>query len=330
MPNGPHHIVIGIVYNNSRDRILISRRDVDSHQGRLWEFPGGKVRQGESEWQALTRELLEEVNISANRGHRLVQITHEYPDVKLLLDVWMIDEWSGQYADNEGQLAEFVSYQELISRQFPPANAKVLRLIHLPFLYLITPDLIRYDEDFLRMITRMIDSGLALIQFRSKKSPPNEQYSLVQRLIEICNNGNCELLFNGTADEALKLGTHGVHLTSEKLMQLDSRPLPDNCLVAASCHNETEMMHACNIGLDFCVLGSVYDSNTEPFKSGMGWEQFQSLIMKSTIPVYALGGMNVSDLDIVQQHGAHGVAMIKGVWDNNDPLAVVRSLSRQS
>ncbi len=330
MPNGPHHIVVGIVYNSFRDRILITRRDLGAHQGGLWEFPGGKVRQRESEWQALTRELIEEVNISASRGHRLVRFIHEYPDVKLLLDVWMIDEWSGQYASNDGQLVEFVTYQELMSREFPPANAKILRLIHLPLLYLITPDLIRYDEEFLRMITRMIDSGLTLIQFRSKKAPLDEQYSLVQRLIKICNNGNCELLFNGTAEKALELGTHGVHLPGEKLMQLDNRPLPENCLVAASCHNETELMHACKIGIDFCVLGSVYDSNTEPFKSGMGWEQFQSLVMKSTIPVYALGGINVSDLGIAQQHGAHGVAMIKGVWNNSDPLSAVRNLSRQS
>ena len=330
MPDCPQQIVVGIVHNNTRDRILITRRDVKAHQGGLWEFPGGKVKEGESGWQALTRELLEEVNISARRGHRLVCYNYDYPDINLLLDVWMIDEWSGQLTGNEGQLVEFVSIKEIMSREFLSANGKVLSLIHLPFLYLITPDLDRYDDEFLRVITKLIDNDLAMLQFRSRKAPLDDQYNLVQRLIGVCNNRNCKLLFNGTAEEAQKLGAHGVHLTSEKLLYLHKRPLPGNYWVAASCHNETELMHACNIGIDFCVLGSIHDHTGQIFKSGMGWEKFQSLAMKSTIPVYALGGISIGDIETAQKLGAHGVAMIRGVWDSNDPLAVIRSLYRRS
>ena len=53
------HVAVGVIYN-SQGQILIARRHDDAHQGGLWEFPGGKVEQGETVCDALARELHEE------------------------------------------------------------------------------------------------------------------------------------------------------------------------------------------------------------------------------------------------------------------------------
>ena len=61
------HVAVGVVLDDDR-RVLITRRATDSHQGGLWEFPGGKVEAGESAPQALQREILEELGIGIEVG----------------------------------------------------------------------------------------------------------------------------------------------------------------------------------------------------------------------------------------------------------------------
>ena len=81
---------------NSDNEILISQRAADVHQGGLWEFPGGKLESGELVQQALLRELDEELGISATSYRPLIKVTHQYPDKTVLLDVWKVDDYTGQ------------------------------------------------------------------------------------------------------------------------------------------------------------------------------------------------------------------------------------------
>ncbi|NIN33943.1 MAG: NUDIX domain-containing protein, partial [Gammaproteobacteria bacterium] len=61
-------VIVAIIYNENRDKVLTSRRDESKHQGGLWEFPGGKAEHNETDWQALSRELHEELGIHAVSG----------------------------------------------------------------------------------------------------------------------------------------------------------------------------------------------------------------------------------------------------------------------
>ena len=72
----PVHVAVGVVLDEG-GRVLISRRADDSHQGGLWEFPGGKVEPGESLAMALARELREELGIEIGRTSPLLEIRHD-------------------------------------------------------------------------------------------------------------------------------------------------------------------------------------------------------------------------------------------------------------
>lgn len=76
----PIVVVAGVVRRPPDKRILVSRRHDATHLGGLWEFPGGKVEEGESLEQALLRELEEETGIDARVGSLLLEHTHAYPD----------------------------------------------------------------------------------------------------------------------------------------------------------------------------------------------------------------------------------------------------------
>jgi len=78
-------LVVAAVIRDDVGRILLTRRPEGSHMGGLWEFPGGKVEDGEAPIAALDRELGEELAISAKIGAPLTFAVHEEPGMRIVL-----------------------------------------------------------------------------------------------------------------------------------------------------------------------------------------------------------------------------------------------------
>jgi 8-oxo-dGTP diphosphatase len=130
--NAPVHVVAAVIYNNVDSRqILIAKRPNHVHQGGLWEFPGGKVSDGETPSQALCRELLEELEISIINYKPLMQVFHDYQDKQVFLDIWSVTSFSGVAKGAEGQVCRWVTIADLLAEntgyQFPEANRAILK-----------------------------------------------------------------------------------------------------------------------------------------------------------------------------------------------------------
>ena len=82
------HVVVGILYNANRDKVLITKRTSKQFLSGYWEFPGGKVKSNEDSFSALSREFFEELGVCLKSAKRLIKIHHDYPWKKVLLDVW--------------------------------------------------------------------------------------------------------------------------------------------------------------------------------------------------------------------------------------------------
>ena len=122
------HVAVGVIVN-AQQQILIALRPDDSHQGGLWEFPGGKVEQGETIQQALIRELQEELGIVAQRFAALTEIHHDYGDKAVHLDVWWVHEFSGEPQGREGQPLQWLAAAELSRYDFPKANQPIIAAV---------------------------------------------------------------------------------------------------------------------------------------------------------------------------------------------------------
>jgi len=120
------HVAVGVI-GNQRGEILISRRHESSHQGGLWEFPGGKVEPGESVTEALSRELREELGIEVGGVRPLVQVSHDYADKPVLLDVWIVEGFEGEAQGREGQPLLWVAPSLLATYEFPAANQAIVQ-----------------------------------------------------------------------------------------------------------------------------------------------------------------------------------------------------------
>lgn len=320
-------VVIGIIFNDTRDRVLLSVRAAGLTQSGLWEFPGGKLEAGETILQGLRRELFEETNIIVESAHHLLKIDHDYAELGIRLHAWVVDSWSGVPRGKEGQKVEWMPVKNLAEIPFPAANKRLIQVVTLPQLYLITPDREIYNDDFLNQVKQLIDNGLELLQFRSWKSSYEEHRSVVRELVQLCSNTRCRLLYNGDIEKGLTLGVHGFHLQTSSLMKLSARPVSDDLFLAASCHSREELDHAAQIGADFCVLSPVKHTSTHPGINGMGWDRVNELAGVSAIPVYALGGLTPQELEQACHSHACGIAMIRGIWDAANPVEAMKYMS---
>jgi 8-oxo-dGTP diphosphatase len=122
------HVAVGVIVDPDH-RILITRRARDAHQGGLWEFPGGKVEDGETLALALTRELREELGIDITRTSALLEVRHDYADKSVYLDVHVVWEFAGQARARENQPMAWVAPEDLHRYPFPAANLPIVEAV---------------------------------------------------------------------------------------------------------------------------------------------------------------------------------------------------------
>lgn len=119
------HVVAGILRGPNR-QVLITDRLRSSSMRDLWEFPGGKVESGESAVGALHRELAEELGIESLEIEHFKRIEHDYPDLLVSIDFFMVSAWQGTPTGMEGQQLRWVDVDSLDSGLLLPADAPVV------------------------------------------------------------------------------------------------------------------------------------------------------------------------------------------------------------
>lgn len=118
-------VAVGVI-ENPQGEIFICRRHANQHQAHKWEFPGGKVESGETEEQALARELAEEVGITVLACEPFMQIEHDYGDKHVTLAIHKVTGFSGEPHGLEGQPCRWVAVSELEQYDFPEANGPIV------------------------------------------------------------------------------------------------------------------------------------------------------------------------------------------------------------
>ena len=301
------------VLTDARGRILLARRTAGRDLAGAWEFPGGKVEPGETPFQALDRELHEELGIRIHAMEALIAVPQAYRHKRIVLDVFRISRFSGKPKGLENQALAWSPLEKLSTYPMPPADRPVVAALSQPSQYLITPSNVGKPAEFLSRIEAALKAGMRRIQFRIEGLSDAETLALAAETKRLCDQGGAQLLVNADIELAAKLGC-GVHLKSAQLTDLRERPLPLEQAVAASCHDEAQLKQAEAIDVDFAVLGPVAKTPSHAEQPPLGWQRFAELRECVSFPIYALGGMHPSDHETARRHGAQGIAGIRGLW----------------
>jgi A/G-specific adenine glycosylase len=122
-------VAVGILV--SRDRVLIQKRPPSGLMGGLWEFPGGKVREGETPDKALMRELKEELELKVTPSREIATLRHNYTSFRVTLHAFFCisDHGCRLPVLRAAEEARWVTTQELDDYAFPAANRKLIRII---------------------------------------------------------------------------------------------------------------------------------------------------------------------------------------------------------
>lgn len=295
-------------------RVLIAKRPQDKHQGGLWEFPGGKVEEGEAVERALARELEEELGIRVEAARPLIQVHHDYPDKQVLLDVWEVSAFSGEPHGAEGQPLAWATAHELLDYEFPAANQPIVAAARLPDSYLITPDGLESAE-LLRGVRAAVVAGVRLIQLRAPNMFDPQYRDLAVDIQGLCA-GRAQLMLKGPLEWLGDFPAAGWHLSAEQLRKYaaNGRPFPGQRWLAASCHSAEELALAARMGVDFVTLSPVQATLTHPEATPLGWDASTELLRGSNIPAFLLGGVGPDDREHAWRCGAQGVAGIRAFW----------------
>src|SRR5512135_519578 len=131
MPTDFLDVVAGALFDLD-GRVLIAQRPVGKSLAGRWEFPGGKLHDGEDAYAGLVRELREELAVEIESAERLIRYVHRYPDRVVRLDLWRVTSWAGVPRGLDGQAIKWVrpldlAREDILEADRPMIEALVVR-----------------------------------------------------------------------------------------------------------------------------------------------------------------------------------------------------------
>ena len=305
--------VVAAVISRADGAILMAQRPPGKVYEGYWEFPGGKIEPRESPEEALARELHEELGITVEHAYPWITRHYNYAHAAVALNFFRVVRFRGELHAREAQAFRWQSLDAIDVHPILPANGPIIAALRLPAEYAITNAGEMGEAAFMRALERRLQNGLRLIQVREPKMSADALRRFAAAVVMIAHAYGARVLLNENPALAEGCGCDGVHLKAAQLQSLSERPRFQ--LVGASCHEAAELSVAAKLGADFVVLGPVAPTPSHPGTPVMGWSAFERLVRGFDLPVYALGGMRMRDLETAWTHGAHGIGMQRGAWN---------------
>ncbi len=122
-------VVAGILIKDNK--ILCTQRKDKGELALKWEFPGGKVEDGETNQHALYRELKEELEIDSVIGDYLMTVEHEYSTFQLKMHCYYVDSFTGDFVLNEHADMKWLDKEELDSLDWAEADIPIIEKLRL-------------------------------------------------------------------------------------------------------------------------------------------------------------------------------------------------------
>jgi len=313
-------VAVGILTRDD-GQVLLARRPEGKPWSGWWEFPGGKIESGETALQAVARELHEEIGIRVIEAQPWITRVHRYPERNVRLTFCRVNAWQGDVYGREGQQLRWATLQDALKiKSLLPATIPALRWLALPDRYAIS-SASRYANDptglvaWFARLEKLLTAGIELVQWREPDWPQGPAdptgYLVMQQTLALCRQAGARLLVNSVHPPFWWQEADGVHLRVADAATWTARP--NVATVGVSVHTAAELAQANNIDADFAVLGPVCPTASHPNQPAMGWRCFSELAQSASLPVYALGGQSPDTLATALNHGAQGIAAIRGL-----------------
>ena len=188
-------------------------------------------------------------------------------------------------------------------------------------LYLVTSP----SEALFAVVEAALQGGLTVVQYRDKNVDDDVRFESAQKLRQLCKQYDALFIINDRVDLALAVDADGVHLGQQDIPIAVARQLlgPQR-LIGRSTTNPDEMQRAIQEGADYIGVGPVYETPTKVGKAAAGLDYVRYAAQYSSVPWFAIGGIDVNNVSDVISAGAERVAVVRALMQAEQPTLVTQ------
>jgi thiamine-phosphate diphosphorylase len=197
-------------------------------------------------------------------------------------------------------------------------------------LYVITDPVLSRGRSHVEMARAALEGGADAVQLRDKSTSAYNLCLSAAEIQPIARKFGAAFLVNDRVDVALLSGADGAHVGPDDLPAREARKLlPRPGILGVSVGDRTEARRAERAGADYLGVGPVFATSTKPDAGEpLGVDRLAAIVGAVSIPVVAIGGINLENLSLVIGAGAAGAAVVSAVATADDMAAAARALKR--
>ena len=181
-------------------------------------------------------------------------------------------------------------------------------------------------SNFQAKVEELLAGEADVIQLRDRSADDRTLISRARAGTEIARRLGKVFIMNDRADLALAADTDGVHVGQEELPVADARRIVGNRFVGVSTHSIQQARDAVKDGADYIGCGPVFSSKTKCFTEFVGTDFLTQVVDEIQVPAFAIGGIDLTNVDQVVRSGMHRIAVTGAIRDSDDPVGVAQQL----
>lgn len=197
-------------------------------------------------------------------------------------------------------------------------------------LYFITDSTNMEEAVFLRKVEEACQGGVTILQLREKIKTTKEYYELAKKVKQITDQYKIPLIIDDRVDIALAIDAAGVHVGAEDMPVAIARSLlgPDK-LVGATAKTVEVATQAQQDGADYVGVGAIYPTTTKVKTVQTSIETLREIVQHIQIPVGAIGGLNIDNIDILKDTGIQGACVVSAIMKAEHPKEAATALKNK-
>ena len=179
--------------------------------------------------------------------------------------------------------------------------------------------------DAARIVERMIEGGVDLIQLRGKNKSIGELIELSAELHELTAKSSTPLIVNDHAEIARRVPVEGVHVgQNDDPIEIVRQKADRDILIGKSTHSLEQARAAHSEGADYIGFGPIFATPTKPDYAPIGLENIKPVHAEVNLPIFCIGGIKIDNLQSVIDAGAKRVAMVSALLKAHDIVDYAR------
>ena len=180
-------------------------------------------------------------------------------------------------------------------------------------LYLITDSDILKGRDFYHCIEEALKGGVTMLQLREKEADGKEFLEKAMNLRELTRKYGVKFIINDRIDIAMLCDADGVHLGQSDIPAKEARKLMPGKIIGVSCRTVEEAEKAKEDGADYLGVGDTFGTQTKLDAKRVSLDTLKDIKEKVNLPITAIGGLNLDNLDYVKKCNIDGYAVISAI-----------------